>query len=73
MTTTARGVVEGDHAHVSEESRWYPMSAHDRAYLLGQFRHCGRHLGGQLGTEAEVAAGHGKDRKPCGQAPEHPR
>ena len=39
---------------------------------LDQLRYCGRHLGGQLGAEAEVAADYRKDREPCGQAPEHP-
>ena len=47
-------------------------SPHDLAYSLDQLRYCGRHLGGQLGAEAEVAADYGKDREPCGQAPEHP-
>lgn len=47
-------------------------SPHDLAYSLDQLRYCGRHLGGQLRAEAEVAANYGKDREPFGQAPEHP-
>jgi hypothetical protein len=40
-------------------------SAHDLAYLLYRLRDCGRHLGGQLGAEAEVAADYGKDHQPA--------
>ena len=47
-------------------------SPHDLAYSLDQLRYRGRHLGGQLRAEAEVAANYRKDREPCGQAPEHP-
>jgi hypothetical protein len=38
-------------------------SAHDLAYPLDQVRYRGRHLGGQLGAEAERAADYGEDRK----------
>ena len=37
-------------------------SPHDFAYSLDQLGYCGRHLGGQLRAEAEVAANYGKDR-----------
>jgi hypothetical protein len=47
-------------------------SAHHLAYSLYQLRYCGRHFGGELGAEAEVAAGYLEDREPCRQAPEHP-